>query len=641
LLCTIPQVLMGRGDVEKASGVREEIHSMESEVQKMGERRGDRALEGCAVKITGAEGKLLAKSLIVRYDMKKNEVRLLDPVDNLASTIKAASDRAAQGTIKADQLEGMEQRPTYSIAWLDFLARAVPPSLAPALSPEHAQMVVEIGVRIPPSRNLKGQFLPYAPPSMVMQGAAGFLFPATGRQLQIRSASQGRGGWVGGPRDRMEILDVREEGKKVLVRGFCGGGSPTEGDVRVWDEAGEEWEGKFKEAEGVLPRERRGPLDFSELTIWTLPLALDVLPGMHPSKRESFLELCSSGMHPLQAADLSFAEQSYLLSHVPSCVLSQFGSEDVRFLRHWLPEDEIDALRKRGARLELLDRYTLQFIEVCLEGERSARSAVGEDAAPAKGLKLRSSLRRSSLKARDKKLSGLVPKNEKASDTLGMAVDAKAAMHTDLYEIILLGQVPTRYACMLIVMECQRRLIPSDGSGVDEEEEEEENEDQEEEEERKMTENESKTTSGLPISSDAQRGSWQDHEYFHPSAVKGFQLQNTPWRTSDGVIAMGGPGDDSSGIGCIAARIAWLNDTLPPSEFQLMTFPAIASAVCWFYIVEGIKRRAMSALRSIHVNDPSPHSSCLPCSLSSFPLLPPPPPHSYCMPFDQLVLLLV
>ena len=157
-----------------------------------------------------------------------------------------------------------------------------------------------------------------------------------------------------------------------------------------------------------------------------------------------------------------------------------------------------------------------------------------------------------------------------------------------------------------------------------------------------MTENESKTTRGLPSSSDVLRGSWQDHEYFHPSAVKGFQLQNTPWRTSEGVIAMGGPADNSCGIGCIAARIAWLNDSLPPSEFQLMTFPAIASALCWFYIVEGIKRRAMSALRGVSVKDPWPHSSFLSCPLSS----PPPSPiipilPSYCLPFNQPSLLLI
>lgn len=326
------RVLMGRGDAAKARDVREEVHEMEKQVHKIHERRGDRAFEGCSVIVKASDGSTLAKSRIIRlhgdtphnsslpaafdesmpfpcvlpppppcsYDVRKNLVRLADPVDSISPDI-APGAKALASASPFDAVSS-DPRPRYAISWLDFLSRALPLSLACALTPRHAQLMVEHAVRIPSSRNIPRLSLPYPPPAMLLRSAAGLLFPASARFVQVRTDNkrvqtraasddeaqnqksaeiEAQNQWSAG---KLEVLEVIDGGTRMLVEGVCGAGFPREGDALVWDAEGAEWEGNYKDAKGVIPRERRGPQDLSQLTHCTLGVALDSLLDVHPSK---------------------------------------------------------------------------------------------------------------------------------------------------------------------------------------------------------------------------------------------------------------------------------------------------------------------------------------------------------------------
>lgn len=266
-------------------------------------------------------------------------------------------------------------------------------------------------------------------------------------------------------------------------------------------------------------------------------------------------------MHPLDARDLSTAEQRYLSAYVPPCILSQLDADSVRFLRYWLPDDAAEHLGEAGPLLQVLDRYTLEFVRVCVEGDRGKGQLGGA---------ARSQLRRQSAKDKDKE-GGVIPKGESAPDFLHHILTVKLSMHPDLYDEVLHGDAP----CIVAVIDCQRRLSPSDARPP---------------------------ASVEPHQVAAFRGAWADHEYFSPPPLRLLRLDPLDWRTPEGLITLGGPAHDSSGVATMAARISWLGHSVPRADFQALSFASLAAAVLWIYVVEGLKRRVMSMLRLLTVS---------------------------------------
>lgn len=73
-------------------------------------------------------------------------------------------------------------------------------------------------------------------------------------------------------------------------------------------------------------------------------------------KLETYLELCSSGMHPEEAQELTVSELRFVSDSLPPCIYAQLDCRAARFLKQWLAEVEAQELEREGNLLEVLDR---------------------------------------------------------------------------------------------------------------------------------------------------------------------------------------------------------------------------------------------------------------------------------------------
>jgi hypothetical protein len=200
-----------------------ELQAHEKQANEFPQRMQDTVFQGCRVTVFApGSRRVLMRSHISKYDAKSNTVTLVDKFEESLISVqkavikqreeaaRAKAARAAkaaeededggvhvssmtQGKIPASaggeaQKEVREENTTltYAIPWLDYLARAVPLSIAGSkdFSASDACFIIRHCLRIPPSRNARA-LRPYARPHVRFVTSAEEEFPALVSTVQL------------------------------------------------------------------------------------------------------------------------------------------------------------------------------------------------------------------------------------------------------------------------------------------------------------------------------------------------------------------------------------------------------------------------------------------------------------------------
>jgi hypothetical protein len=363
----VEQMLRCQARVERAKQLqakdrlpelKDQLKGLTERVAGMRNQPTHTVFEGCRITVYApASRRVLLQTIVSAYDLKKNQVRIADTLpESLRDVQKAvikqredaaaaaaaaaaadalefgegASDKRAKATavtaVKSRAVEGaqsVETAPAYAIPWLDYLARAVPLSVAASgLNHKDVRFLLEKCLRIPASRNVSGP-RPMGRPHVRFTTSAELGFPSDATSVELivddsssssdpspnlqhgtgagserkdaasdparqpDSASAAARASGGGGRSstllasnerllgaRMPVVRLEKEGggvvKSIVAIGMCemkwarrghGGGL-----LRVVQADGNEERCKYDEVHGLLPEYLPGPCAYAQMT---------------------------------------------------------------------------------------------------------------------------------------------------------------------------------------------------------------------------------------------------------------------------------------------------------------------------------------------------------------------------------------
>jgi len=361
----VEQMLRCQARVERAKQLqandrlpelKDQLKGLTERVAGMRNQPTHTVFEGCRITVYApASRRVLLQTIVSAYDHKKNQVRIADRLpESLRDVQKAvikqredaaaaaaaaaadapefgegASDKRAKApaltAVKSRAVEGaqsVETAPAYAIPWLDYLARAVPLSVAASgLNHKDVRFLLEKCLRIPASRNVPGP-RPMGRPQVRFTTSAELGFPSdatavelivngspssSDRSPNLQQHGHGTGAGneqkdaasdparqpdsasaatraVGGGRSsskllasnerllgaRMPVVRMEKEGggvvKGMVAIGMCEMKWARRGHLRVVHADGNEGRCQYDEVHAVLPEYVPGPCAYAQMT---------------------------------------------------------------------------------------------------------------------------------------------------------------------------------------------------------------------------------------------------------------------------------------------------------------------------------------------------------------------------------------